>query len=700
MGISGLLPLLKKASKNCNVRRFSGCTVAIDAYCWLHKGAFGCAEKLGKGEPTTAYITYCMKYINVLLDNNIKPILVLDGRNLPSKEYTEKKRREKREENRKLARKYLQEGNRKGAWECFTRCVDITPAMAREFIKELRRLKIDYVVAPYEADAQLAYLAHKGIADIIITEDSDLVLFGCPRIFFKMNVNGDGVFFEQSKIAQSLGIKPNQFTFERFRWMCILSGCDYLPSIPGIGLGRAKKVIFTTTEQDINKIILAIPTVLDKVDEVPEGYIEGFIQAENTFLYQLVFDTISREVVPLTPYPVTVDPEELEYAGRYENKKVAVGLALGNIDLHSLDTVDTFDPLKFGYTNTSIWSRSFSNEDRAKVIEKLVSHSTTVGMQFSVSLGTALKKKRPLSVTDNDENMDDNDLMNMYAEETPPVTKSTVGRGSESGSDNEDLKESSLQSPSSVKRRRLSRQGIATNDQSSGTGSPSVNTRSKYRPPFLKSPESPKMKPKIVVLSKYFRSDEEEEMIASKKLQNKTIKTEVTETVSQKLSVSEKEKITSARVLLEKLPTTATVNMSSSQLSIYSLESSGSTYDESTSQSQFSSISHDSHISDGNSGLSESNSISHKCTSSTIPEIILDDEEDEAYASCSASAAKSSMSNTSAYFSRSSYSCSPGLKTSTSTSTRSASCRRQGLAKKNSKQRSVRDMLLMKQQSN
>lgn len=38
MGISGLLPLLKKASKNSHVRKFSGCTVAIDAYCWLHKG--------------------------------------------------------------------------------------------------------------------------------------------------------------------------------------------------------------------------------------------------------------------------------------------------------------------------------------------------------------------------------------------------------------------------------------------------------------------------------------------------------------------------------------------------------------------------------------------------------------------------------------------------------------------------------------
>lgn len=57
-------------------------------------GAFGCAQKLGMGEPTDAYITYCMKYIQVLLDNQIKPVVVLDGRSLPSKEVTNSKRRE------------------------------------------------------------------------------------------------------------------------------------------------------------------------------------------------------------------------------------------------------------------------------------------------------------------------------------------------------------------------------------------------------------------------------------------------------------------------------------------------------------------------------------------------------------------------------------------------------------------------------
>lgn len=50
---------------------------------------------------------------------------------------------------------------------------------------------------------------------------------------------------------------------------------------------------------------------------VPEQYIEGFIKANNTFLYQLVFDPVRRKVVPLNPYPEHIDVGNLNYAGLY-----------------------------------------------------------------------------------------------------------------------------------------------------------------------------------------------------------------------------------------------------------------------------------------------------------------------------------------------------------------------------------------------
>ena len=56
MGIQGLLPFLKEAHKHVNIKQFKGCTVAIDSYCWLHKGAFACAEKLAMGEKTDQWV--------------------------------------------------------------------------------------------------------------------------------------------------------------------------------------------------------------------------------------------------------------------------------------------------------------------------------------------------------------------------------------------------------------------------------------------------------------------------------------------------------------------------------------------------------------------------------------------------------------------------------------------------------------------
>ena len=41
---------------------------------------------------------------------------------------------------------------------------------------------IDCIVAPYEADSQLAYLSLSGIAQLIVSEDSDLLCFGCDRV--------------------------------------------------------------------------------------------------------------------------------------------------------------------------------------------------------------------------------------------------------------------------------------------------------------------------------------------------------------------------------------------------------------------------------------------------------------------------------------------------------------------------------------
>jgi exonuclease-1 len=70
--------------------------------------------------------------------------------------------------------------------------------MALALIHECRRRNVDCIVAPYEADAQLAYLNLKNIAQIVITEDSDLVLFGCTKVRrLKLTYMFDGCFTDE-----------------------------------------------------------------------------------------------------------------------------------------------------------------------------------------------------------------------------------------------------------------------------------------------------------------------------------------------------------------------------------------------------------------------------------------------------------------------------------------------------------------------
>ena len=48
MGIQGLLQLLRPITDNTHIKTYAGKTVAVDAYCWLHRGAYQCARELGK----------------------------------------------------------------------------------------------------------------------------------------------------------------------------------------------------------------------------------------------------------------------------------------------------------------------------------------------------------------------------------------------------------------------------------------------------------------------------------------------------------------------------------------------------------------------------------------------------------------------------------------------------------------------------
>lgn len=87
-----------------------------------------------------------------------------------------------REQNRKKAAELMRLDRSKEAQTYLRRCIDVSHEMALNLIRICRSRNVDCIVAPYEADAQLAFLNKQHIADVIITEDSDLLLFGAEKV--------------------------------------------------------------------------------------------------------------------------------------------------------------------------------------------------------------------------------------------------------------------------------------------------------------------------------------------------------------------------------------------------------------------------------------------------------------------------------------------------------------------------------------
>ncbi|XP_030854685.1 exonuclease 1 isoform X2 [Strongylocentrotus purpuratus] len=402
MGIQGLLPFLKEASEPIHIRKYKGYTVGIDSYCWIHRGAVACATQLAKGEPADHYVRYCLKYVNMLRALDIKPVMVFDGRNLPAKAGVEDSRRERRETYSKKGRQFLREGKASEARDCFVKCINVTPEMALNVMKAVRSLGVDCIVAPYEADAQLAYLEKNGFVQAVITEDSDLIAFGCKKVIVKLDLAGNCMDVDSSRLNVAMKI-GEKFTPEKFRYMCIVAGCDYLASLPGIGIGKARKLFQLTANPDITQVIKRMATTLKmKSTTVTPEYQEGFVQANNTFLYQLAFDPQKKKLQPLTPYSPEVTPATLTYAGKYVDEVKAYQMALGNINFDTMERIADFNPMvnkpydkKTPRHLLSIWHKDFQpgpglgclNQDH-------IEREVTKGKEITVEVKQRLIQKK------------------------------------------------------------------------------------------------------------------------------------------------------------------------------------------------------------------------------------------------------------------------------------------------------------------
>ncbi|KAJ4500795.1 hypothetical protein C8R41DRAFT_874204 [Lentinula lateritia] len=108
---------------------------------------------------------------------------------------------------------------------------DVNQQMVTQIMMMLRLFGIPYITAPMEAEAQCAELLSLNLVDAIITDDSDVFLFGGYRVFKNMfNQSKTVECFLLSDLSRELGL--DQGTLIRLAY---LLGSDYVEGLPGVG---------------------------------------------------------------------------------------------------------------------------------------------------------------------------------------------------------------------------------------------------------------------------------------------------------------------------------------------------------------------------------------------------------------------------------------------------------------------------------
>ncbi|EEH06469.1 DNA excision repair protein Rad2 [Histoplasma capsulatum G186AR] len=123
---------------------------------------------------------------------------------------------------------------------------EVSHIMISECQELLRLFGLPYITAPMEAEAQCAELLSLGLVDGVVTDDSDIFLFGGTRVYKNM--------FNQAKFVECYisNDLEKEYNLDRNKLIQFahLLGSDYTEGIPGVGPVSALEILteFPTLE--------------------------------------------------------------------------------------------------------------------------------------------------------------------------------------------------------------------------------------------------------------------------------------------------------------------------------------------------------------------------------------------------------------------------------------------------------------------
>ena len=206
-----------------------------------------------------------------------------------------------------------------------------------EVLQALRRAEIPFLVAPYEADGQLAYMAERGMIDLVVTEDSDLIAQGCQSILYKTveelaKGHASGTLVQREDLGaiplQPKGLSLLDFSDVMLAVMFVALGCDYCSSLRQIGSVAARDIVRDSflgvkgqskEERDrpaLEKVFEKLyrqTSEKDLTDEFKAEYEASFLAALLMYRHPMIYDPFLKRCVLFRDPPHCSDPELMDY---------------------------------------------------------------------------------------------------------------------------------------------------------------------------------------------------------------------------------------------------------------------------------------------------------------------------------------------------------------------------------------------------
>ncbi|SEO73629.1 flap endonuclease 1 [Halogranum amylolyticum] len=221
-----------------------GSVVAVDAHNWLYRYLTTTVKwtrdetyTTGGGEEV-ANLVGLVQGLPKFFEHDITPIFVFDGGVTELKDDEVEARREQKEKAEKRLEEARERGDAVEAARLEARTQRLTAVIHETTRGLLDRLDVPYIEAPAEGEAQASYMARRGDADYVGSEDYDTLLFGAPLTLRQLTSKGDPELMDLEAT-----LERHDITYEQLVDVAILVGTDFNPGITGIGPKTALKAV-------------------------------------------------------------------------------------------------------------------------------------------------------------------------------------------------------------------------------------------------------------------------------------------------------------------------------------------------------------------------------------------------------------------------------------------------------------------------